>query len=244
MPRGRARARAGVRRRAGARCAAGERLAFAAPPLLRAGPGRRRTTSAAIARALRIDRDDVARRRSGSTTDRAGSGCCSPTPAAVLAARRPTAPPSAASTIGVVGPYPDGSDVRRRGARVLPRRRHRRGPGHRQPQRRPRPVAGRRPPARRRTSPPRAPSSAGAAGCTSSASRADGVGGRRHPHDGRAARSRSERPTRLGPCSSTSTSSSRILDEGVEKSDRTGTGTRQRLRPPDALRPQRRASRW
>ena len=30
----------------------------------------------------------------------------------------------------------------------------------------------------------------------------------------------------MDPCSSTSTSSTRVLDEGVEKSDRTGTGTR------------------
>ena len=35
----------------------------------------------------------------------------------------------------------------------------------------------------------------------------------------------------------------RILDEGVEKSDRTGTGTRVGLRAPDALRPDARASR-
>ena len=35
----------------------------------------------------------------------------------------------------------------------------------------------------------------------------------------------------------------RVLDEGVRKDDRTGTGTLQRLRPPDAVRPGRRASR-
>ena len=130
---------AGVRGRAGDR-ARGERLAFAAPPLVRSGPVSEEDLDRVVARAAH--RPGRGRRQSpGSTTAPAGSACCwSPRTRCSRSSRRGTS--STAWTSAWSGPRA-GGDTAVRGARVLPRPRRDRGPGHRLPQRRPRPVAGR-----------------------------------------------------------------------------------------------------
>ena len=97
----------------------GERLAFAGPPLVRSGPVDDADLDHAV-RVLRARAPTTSSRRPGSTTARAGWGCCCPTPTPVLALR-PDYGAFADLKVGVVGPWPDGADVRRRGARVLPR---------------------------------------------------------------------------------------------------------------------------
>ena len=156
-------------RSAGAGCVRvrrAERLAFAAPPLMREGPVTDEER-AAILRRWRLADDDVVDAR-WVDNGPGWVGVLLRDAEAVLAVR-PDWSAFGDLDIGVVGPYPAGRGVRGRGARVLPEHRRRRGPGHRQPQRQHRPVAGRRPAARRRTSRRRAPCSADAAACTSSA---------------------------------------------------------------------------
>ena len=157
--------------------ARGDRLAFEAPPLLRDGPVSDEDLDH-VTRALRITRDDIV-----------DSKWCDNGPgwvgvllkdARAVLDLRPDPTAFDGWDIGVVGPWTDGGSGRgRRGARL---RHHRRGPGHRQPQRQPRAVAGRQPAAgavRRRAGHrhrPRRPGAREAGG-------EHGVGGRRHRHD-------------------------------------------------------------
>ena len=140
----------------------GERLAFAAPPLIRSGPVAE-ADIARIVRILRIEREDML---DAAWIDNGPGwvGAGAPDAAAVLAVQ-PDFSAFDELKIGVVGRARRGRRGRG-GARVLPAVRHPRGPGHRQPQRRARAVAGRRPSARRRTSRPRARCCSAPAGCT------------------------------------------------------------------------------
>ena len=158
----------------------GERLAFQAPPLLRDGPvdderprprHRRRSASAATTWST----------PSGSTTGPAGSAYSSTT-RATCSRSGPTASSSATSTSASSGPWRDGGERRRRRGAGLRPASASRGPGHRQPQRQPGPVAGRQssPRAvRRRPGHRHRPPGPGAR----EAGGEHGVGGRRHPHD-------------------------------------------------------------
>ena len=124
----------------------GERLAFAAPPLLREGP---------VTDDERAADPHGAGARPTTTSSTCSWGDNGPGWVVVLLrdadavlAVRPDWSSFGDLDIGVVGAYPAGLGVRRRGAGLLPEHRRRRGPGDRQPQRQHRPVAGRRPAAR------------------------------------------------------------------------------------------------
>ena len=85
---------------------------------------------------------------SGSTTAPAGSACCSRT-RTTCSTLEPDRSKLDGWDIGVVGPWRDGAaTIRGRGRRGARVRLLHRGPGDRQPQRQPRPVAGRDGPAR------------------------------------------------------------------------------------------------
>ena len=148
-------------------------LAFAAPPLLRDGPGRGRPCVEPRGGAARHRAAANRRRRSGSTTGRAGWRCCSASAEAVLALRPGARRPRPRRR----RPVPAGRAGGVRGARVLPEgRRDRRGPGDRQPQRLAGGVAARAPAGcARRTSRARAPRSAAPAACTSPGRDDDGT---------------------------------------------------------------------
>ena len=144
-----------TRRRAGVRRAAAAAL----------GPGRGRARRARSPGCSASTRGAIVGRRSGSTTARAGSRSCSTSAEAVLA----LAPRFGELDVGVVGAAPAGAPEAFEVRAFFPKDgAHRRGPGHRQPQRLARPVAARHAAARpRRTSPARARRSAAPAASTS-----------------------------------------------------------------------------
>ena len=125
LARGRGRAadaeqrRAGVRRRAGPAAAADGRLAFAAPPLIRVGPGRRgrRSTDRHRPRASAATTSWTA---SGSTTARAGSPSCCATPPRCWRST-PTSPASTAWTSAWPGSIRPAATPTSRCARSPPR---------------------------------------------------------------------------------------------------------------------------
>ena len=146
----------------------GGRLAFAAPPLLRAGRSTP-TTSPRSSRALGVDPARGRRRAVGRQRARLGRGAARQ--------RRDRARAGAGRARWRASPTSASPARTRRAARSRSRsapsscRRRRRGPGDRQPQRRARPLADRdRAAPRARTSPRRAPRSAGADGSTSTRS--------------------------------------------------------------------------
>jgi len=110
----------------------GDRLAFAAPPLIRTGPVEDGDLDR-IAAALRIDRADVV--DSQWADNGAGWVAVRLRDAAAVLALEPDFTAFDPFDIGVVGLCPPG------GERVRATGRHPRGPGHRLPQRSPRPVA-------------------------------------------------------------------------------------------------------
>ena len=119
----------------------GTRLAFAAPPFLRSGEVSEEDRER-IVRALRIDPSQVVDLQwidngPGWVGVLMGS-------ADEVLAIQPDWSAAAGMDIGVVGPYPDGSECAVE-VRAFCRVRDLRGPRDRQPQRRSRPVAGRRP---------------------------------------------------------------------------------------------------
>ena len=236
VPQLRRRARAGVRRRAGA--AAARRAARLRRRRRSSGPARcPRTTASGSSAALRIDPSQVVDLAVDRQRARLGRG------AAGLRRR------GAGDRARLVGggrhghrrgrALPRGQRVRGGDPRLLPGHGHRRGPGDRQPQRRRRPSGWPATGCRRRTSPRRALRSGAAGGCfIEREGDTVWVGG-----DARTSitgtRSGARRRVGLAPCGRTSTSSSGSSTRASEKSDRTGTGTLSRLRPPDALRPGR-----